>query len=251
MKISFIGTGNCATVLARLSKQKGHTVLQFIGRNEASGKALAAEMQAGFISLSQAPDLQTELVIVCLSDNALPAALAGMNFGKIPVVHTAGAVSMNVLGNISENIGILYPLQSVSKDTNDLPVIPFIIEGNNEPMRLFLRHFASTLSDTVDELDEEKRLRLHAAAVIVNNFTNYLYNVAKTFCEQEHIDFNLLKPLIQETAERIKDHSPGDVQTGPAIRKDITTLDKHLRLLSAYPKLRTMYMRMTDSIMNP
>ena len=251
MNVSFVGTGNCATVLARLCKQKGHTVQQIIGRNVMAGKALAQETQSNFIPLGESADKNTEIVIICLSDNALPEALHGYNFGNIPVVHTAGAVSMNVLQNISENYGILYPLQSVSKDTHDVPVIPFIIEGNNENMCSFLRHFAGTLSNMVDELDEERRLRLHAAAVIVNNFTNYLYNVAKTFCEQEKIDFNLLKPLIVETAERIKDNSPADVQTGPAIRKDITTLDKHLRLLSAYPKLRTMYMRMTDSIMNP
>jgi predicted short-subunit dehydrogenase-like oxidoreductase (DUF2520 family) len=174
-----------------------------------------------------------------------------MNFGNIPVVHTAGAVSMNILQKLSENYGVLYPLQSVSKSNSTIPQIPFIIEGNNEHMRSFLRYFAATLSNMVDELDEERRLRLHAAAVIVNNFTNYLYNVAKDFCDKEKIDFDLLKPLITETAERIKDNSPADVQTGPAIRKDIVTLDKHLRLLSAYPKLRTMYMRMTDGIMNP
>jgi hypothetical protein len=95
------------------------------------------------------------------------------------------------------------------------------------------------------------RLRLHTAAVIVNNFTNYLYSVAEVFCEKEMVDFNLLKPLIKETADRIMDNSPREVQTGPAVRKDITTLDKHLRLLAAHPKVRTLYMRMTDGIMHP
>ena len=251
MRVSFIGTGNCATVLARLCLQKGHSILQVIGRNEVAGRALANEMQSTFTPFGASVDTNTELVIVCLSDNALPEALFGMNLANIPVVHTAGAVSINVLQKISVNYGILYPLQSMSKDTRKLPEIPFIIEGNNDNMCGFLFHFAGTLSNMVDEMDEERRLRLHAAAVIVNNFTNYLYNVAKNFCEEEKIDFNLLKPLIIETAERIRENSPSDVQTGPAIRKDITTLDKHLRLLSAYPKLRTMYMRMTDSIMNP
>jgi hypothetical protein len=93
-------------------------------------------------------------------------------------------------------------------------------------------------------------LRIHAAAVIVNNFTNYLYAVTETFCHQECIDFNLLKPLILETAHRIQSVSPHDVQTGPAIRSDIGTIDKHLRLLNNHPKLKTLYTRLTDGIMN-
>ena len=251
MKLSFIGSGNSATVLAHLCREKGHTLQQIIARNEEAGRALAAEMNCSYIPFGAAPDRETEAVIICLSDNALSEALCGMNFGNIPVMHTAGAVSMNVLQTVSSNYGILYPLQSLSRKNPVIPSIPFIVEGNNEHMRAFVRFLAGTLSDTVDELDEERRLRLHAAAVIVNNFTNYLYSTAKDFCDKEKIDFDLLKPLIVETAERIKDNSPADVQTGPAIRKDIITLDKHLRLLSNYPKLRTMYMRMTDGIMNP
>jgi predicted short-subunit dehydrogenase-like oxidoreductase (DUF2520 family) len=103
----------------------------------------------------------------------------------------------------------------------------------------------------VQRTTDEERLKLHTAAVIVSNFTNHLYAIAEDFCKSEHIDFNLLKPLILETAQRIMNMSPADVQTGPAVRKDIQTLDKHLRLLVNHPKLRTTYLRLSDSIMNP
>ena len=86
---------------------------------------------------------------------------------------------------------------------------------------------------------------------IVSNFTNHLYAIAEDFCNSEHVNFNLLKPLIMETASRIRNQSPAAVQTGPAVRKDILTMDKHLRLLINHPKLRTTYLRLTDSIMNP
>jgi predicted short-subunit dehydrogenase-like oxidoreductase (DUF2520 family) len=97
---------------------------------------------------------------------------------------------------------------------------------------------------------DEERLKLHTAAVIVSNFTNHLYSLAEEFCSNEKVEFNMLKPLIIETAQRIMHESPSKVQTGPAVRKDIQTLDKHLRLLTNYPKLRTTYLRLTDSIMN-
>ena len=251
MNVTFIGSGNCAMVLARLCRQKGQHVKQIISRNEISGSALAEETGASYINMTGIPDMNTDLVIIALSDNALYKALAGFNFGNIPVVHTGGSASVQVLENVSKNIGVFYPLQSLSRDNMKIPSIPFIIEAGNPEMLVFLKGFALTLGDHAEEMSEEKRLRLHAAAVIVNNFTNYLYGVAKTFCDSEQLDFNLLKPLILETAERIMHHSPLDVQTGPAVRKDNVTLDKHLRLLNDYPKLRTMYMRLTDGIMHP
>ena len=132
-----------------------------------------------------------------------------------------------------------------------IPEIPFLIDGNNEAVIKTIYDFAKTLSGDVQVINDEDRLKLHTAAVIVSNFTNHLYAIAEDFCKKEHVSFDLLKPLIMETAARIKDQSPGDVQTGPAVRKDIHTLDKHLRILSQYPKLRTTYLRLTDSIMNP
>ena len=251
MNISIIGTGNCATVLARLSKQKGHQIRQIIGRDISAAKALAAELDSGYADIKDAPDKNVDLVIFAISDSSLTDALKGISFGSTPVVHTAGAVSMEALQTVSENYGVLYPLQSLGKNMREIPPIPFIIEGNNEAMLDLVKRFAFSLSDSVQEMSCDKRLRLHAAAVIVNNFTNYIYGVAQNFCNEENVDFHMLLPLIKETAERIQNHSAAEVQTGPAIRKDITTLDKHLRLLTTHPKLRTMYLRLSDGIMNP
>lgn len=132
-----------------------------------------------------------------------------------------------------------------------IPSIPFLVDGNSPDVTEFIRVFALSLSPHVTITNDDERLKLHTAAVIVSNFTNHLYAIAEEFCESEKIDFGLLRPLIMETAQRLESISPSAVQTGPAIRKDIHTLDKHLRLLSAYPKLRTTYLRLTDSIMNP
>jgi F420-dependent methylenetetrahydromethanopterin dehydrogenase len=87
------------------------------------------------------------------------------------------------------------------------------------------------------------------AAVVVSNFTNHLYVLAEDFCKKEEVDFALLAPLIKETAERIVHFSPAAVQTGPAARNDIFTIDKHLLILSDHPQLKNMYIKLTDSIM--
>jgi predicted short-subunit dehydrogenase-like oxidoreductase (DUF2520 family) len=250
MKISIVGSGNVATVLAKLALQKGHTIQQIISRNVEARKALAKEVNASYIFAKDQIDINIDLVIVAITDNALHDGITDLQFEDVAIVHTAGSVSMHELAENSSNIGVLYPLQSLRKEMETIPPIPFLIEANNEHTLHIIETFARSLSDDVQIETEEKRFRLHAAAVIVSNFTNYLYGMAETFCKEESIDFNLLKPLIIETATRIEQHSPLDVQTGPAKRGDIVTLSKHLRLLDNHPKLRVLYTRMTDGIIN-
>jgi predicted short-subunit dehydrogenase-like oxidoreductase (DUF2520 family) len=167
------------------------------------------------------------------------------------IVHTAGSVSKDILAAFSTRYGVLYPLQSLRKEMTIIPPIPFLVDGSDDAVTAFVEDFARSISSSVKTVGDEERLKLHAAAVVVSNFTNHLYAIAEDFCDKENISFNMLKPLIMETAHRISQVSPSKVQTGPAIRKDIHTLDKHLRLFTAHPKMRTTYLRLTDSIMNP
>ncbi len=252
MKITIVGSGNVAVVLAHLCNKQNHSIVQIIARDVESGQALANKYNASYINFSQHPIQKTDVVIVSIADSSYPEAIAKLSFNTALLVHTAASVSMSVLEKASKNIGVLYPLQSLRKEMvlQPLPVIPFLIEANTTENENLLLEFAQTLSQNVQVLNEDKRLRMHAAAIMVGNFTNYLYMVTEKFCEVENIDFKLLVPLIVETAQRIEHNSPKNVQTGPAFRKDIVTLDKHLRLLTSHPQLRTLYMRMTDGIMN-
>lgn len=248
MNVSIIGSGNVAAVLARLCLQKGHTIQQILARNTEAAQELAQEVGGRADNICTYIPLESDLIIVALSDHSLPQALAELYFKGVPVVHTAGAVSIHVLKNNADNYGVLYPLQSLRKEMGTIPPIPFLIEANNENTFQFIQNFAATLCDNVIDANEAYRLKLHAAAVVVNNFTNYLYILAEDFCKKENVDFDLLKPLIKETAERIQDRSPGLLQTGPAVRNDITTIKKHLELISGYPELMNIYELLTVGI---
>ncbi len=250
MRITLIGSGNTATIMGRLCINNGHQIQQLIARNAERGHILANEFNCSYINFKEKPDLNTELVIIALSDNSMPEALNEINFNNIPAVHTSGSSNIYIIEKVSKNFGVLYPLQSLRKEMETIPEIPFLIEANNTETLNFIKHFATTISNKVVEQNADERIRLHASAVIVNNFTNHLYSIAEKFCLDEKVNFDLLKPIIKETADRVQKYSPSTVQTGPATRSDITTLDKHLRLLNDYPKLRTLYMRMTDGIMN-
>ncbi|MEO6489126.1 MAG: DUF2520 domain-containing protein [Ferruginibacter sp.] len=251
MKIVIIGSGNVATIIGRLVKKNNHQVLQVTSRNIDHARLLGEELSAPYTDYNGSVDRSADIYIVAVSDMAIPECVQHYNIPEKLIVHTAGSVSKEVLRNSSYNYGVLYPLQSLRKEMQEIPEIPFLVDGNNQGVLKSICDFAYTLSANVQVMNDDSRLKLHTAAVIVSNFTNHLYAIAEEFCKKEEVNFDLLKPLILETAGRLKYQSPNAVQTGPAVRKDIHTLDKHLRILSNHPKLKTTYLRLTDSIMNP
>lgn len=249
MRVVIIGSGNVASVLGRLLKKTNHEIVQVFSRSVDHARLLANELRCPFTDNYMIIDKSADLYLVALNDTALYDLNTSFHLGNKLILHTAGSVPKDILKDISINYGVLYPLQSLRKEMNYLHEIPFLIDGNTEENITLIEEFAKTISDTVTKSSDEERLKLHVAAVVVSNFTNHLYALAEEFCINENIDFKLLVPLIKETAARIENYSPEEVQTGPAMRNDIFTLDKHLRLLSNHPKLKYIYLKLTDSIM--
>ncbi len=249
MRVVLIGSGNVATVMGRLIFRNKHEVVQVVSRNTEHAKQLADELGCSWSGSNDAVDRDADLYLVAVSDSALYELNKSFHIGNKLIVHTAGSVSKEVLKDSSANFGVIYPLQSLRKEMEYTDDIPFLIDGNSEETITLLEDFARTLSGKVGKASDDERLKLHVAAVVVSNFTNHLYALAEEFCAAEKIDFKLLAPLIKETAARVEHHSPSSVQTGPAIRNDIFTLDKHLRMLTNYPQLKYIYLKLTDSIM--
>jgi predicted short-subunit dehydrogenase-like oxidoreductase (DUF2520 family) len=249
MQIVIIGSGNVASVLGRLCKQRGHEILQIVSRNTAHAKLLADELGCSYADYNEKLNDSAGLYLVAVADTALQELNKSIHLGNKLILHTAGSVTKDVLKDISHNYGVLYPLQSLRKEMEYQTEIPFLIDGNTADTVTLVEDFARTLSANVTKTTDDERLKLHVAAVVVSNFTNHLYALAEDFCKKEQVDFALLKPLIKETAERVANFSPAAVQTGPAVRNDIFTIDKHLRILSNHPQLKYMYIKLTDSIM--
>ena len=249
MKICMVGSGNVATVLSKLMKQRGHDVVQVLSRHAAHAEILAAETGASSAGdFSIPPRAEAEIIIIAVSDSALTSGNFPLKTGGKLVVHTAGSVARNVLDPLSSRNGILYPLQTLRKGLQTIPQIPFLIDGSDEEVKKNLKDFAMSLSSLVQVAGDEERLKLHTAAVIVNNFTNHLYALASEFCAGEELDFNLLHPLIKETAARIDHISASEAQTGPAARNDLKTISVHLELLEKHPALKEIYRLLSESI---
>ena len=247
MNISIIGTGNVATVFAKLAYRHKYNIIQVIGRNETEGAALAKTVFASFTNL-QGEIKNVDLIIIAVSDNALPILVDELILPQTIIVHTAGSVSINIFKDKIDNYGVLYPLQSLRKNMEDFPAIPLLIEANNEKTYTVIETFSKTLSNIVKPITEKERLSMHIAAVFANNFTNYIYAETYQFCEAEKLDFNLLMPLIKETVNRIEKKSPLEMQTGPAKRNDSETMIKHLQVLDNYISMSNLYQILSNGI---
>jgi predicted short-subunit dehydrogenase-like oxidoreductase (DUF2520 family) len=248
MKIVIVGTGNVADVLGRKLKHAGHAILQVFGRNGLQAEELAKELESVPCSSWKLLDRNAELVLVAIADKALYELDNELKYPEGIVAHTAGSVSRDVLKEISGNYGVLYPLQSLRKQHPVLTSVPLLVDASNQNTLRVLLELAGTISPQVTIAEDDERLKLHVAAVCVNNFVNHLYAVAADYCKQEKLEFQLLQPLIRETAERIQNLPPRELMTGPAIRNDMVTVDRHLELLSRHPLFQKLYGEMTDSI---
>lgn len=249
MQVVIIGSGNVAAVLGRLLVKNKHKILQVISQHAAHAKVLADELDCAYGDMNDVINNEADIYVVAISDGALYGLQNKLQLGKKLVVHTAGSVPLDVLKDVSDNYGVLYPLQSLRSELKEINEIPFLIDGNTPEATTVIEDFAKTISSNVIKATDDERLKLHVAAVVVSNFTNHLFALAEDFCQKENVDFKLLTSLISETAARAATHSPSSMQTGPAVRNDVFTLDKHLRLLTDHPKLRYIYLKLTDSIL--
>lgn len=247
MKITLVGTGNVGNVLSRLFTAAGHTIAEVWGRNLNASKSISAVTNAEIKKdLSELSD-ETDVCMIAVSDAAIAEVTTQLNFEKALVVHTSGATSKEVL-NRFKNYGVLYPLQSLRKEMVSLPLIPFFIDANTENNSTLLQQFVSSTGNTATLAGDEDRLKLHLAAVLSSNFTNHLYALTEAYCAEEGIDFKNLLPLIEETAARLRFFPAAQLQTGPAIRHDEITLQRHKNLLQRYPHLSDIYELLSQSI---
>jgi len=248
MKVVIIGSGNVAAVLGGKIKLAGHTLVQVVARRAEPAALLAAEWGCGYTTRWEETDRTADLYLVALSDRALEELGNVLTLPGRLVLHSAGAVAASILTPVSARSGVLYPLQSLRAAIRPYPEIPLLIDANKPEDLPAIEAFARTLSPQVEQAGDDTRLKLHLAAILVNNFTNYLYILADRFCRQEGTDFSLLLPLINETANRLGRYPPEEMQTGPAIRGDHTTIEKHLKLLSNYKDIKELYELFTIKI---
>lgn len=229
ISVVIIGSGNVASHLFEAFKNnKEATVVQVVGRSEVSLSEYAKQVATA--SLDNITH-NADVYILAVSDNAIPAVAKQFKLKDKLLVHTSGATSMDALKDHSKR-GVFYPLQTFTKGKKvDFSSIALCLEAQEQTDLELLQQLANAISKKVYLMSSEQRKALHVAAIFASNFSNFMYAKAEEVCQEYQIPFEMLHPLILETAKKIEQLPPKEAQTGPARRGDITTLEAHKELI--------------------
>lgn len=244
LNVVILGTGNLSRHLFEaFSKAKGVDVIQVVGRNL---NDLAWFSHHSAVSNDFTEIFDADVYLIAVKDDAISEVSEFLADKKGIVAHTSGAMTMNAIQ--APKRGVFYPLQTFSKGRSvDFKTIPICIEASDTTSLNKLTQLGRCISENGQEIDSVQREKLHLAAVFVNNFTNYLYGVGESLCLENDVSFDLLKPLILETAQKVQSMSPKIAQTGPARRNDGKSMQKHLDLLTDEQK-KTIYTLLSNAI---
>jgi len=249
MRISIIGSGNVATHLGAAFKNAGHRIVQVYSRDIQNASLLAYHAGAEPIDDLNQLNPETDLFIISVNDDAIITIAKVLAKHQKLTVHTSGATDLEALSAIIPTAGVFYPLQTLSKNKEvDFFAVPLCIEGVDEEVTTKLEQLARTISNNVYRINSAQRKILHLAAVFACNFPNYLYGVAQQLLAKHQMGFEMLRPLILETAQKVQEHLPAEVQTGPAVRNDENTMAAHLQMLNDEPELKTIYSLLSQGI---
>ncbi|MBS1765026.1 MAG: DUF2520 domain-containing protein [Bacteroidetes bacterium] len=248
LNVVIVGSGNVAMQLAMLLNISGNKVVQVVSRNSKTGKQLAKLCNCDFNAEVKAAKTNADICLIAVNDDSIAEVVRQLPEMKTTVVHTSGLVPIDVLKKKFRNCGVMYPVQSLTAHSEIFSELIFCVEASGKKAMQIIEKVLQNINCRFVKLNSAKREKLHLAAVIVNNFTNHLYSLAYDYLKHHKIDFNILQPLIENTALRIESSNPSALQTGPALRGDRKTIQRHLQLLKNNPELADVYKKMTKSI---
>ena len=247
IQVVIIGSGNVALHL--INEMQNSSEIDLIQVFARSKEKVASCFAKNKITSNYSELKDADVYIIAVSDNAINEVSNNLLFENKLVVHTSGSETMNGL-NSKNRKGVFYPLQTFSKTKKiDFKQIPLCLETENAADYETLESLAKIISHQVYSISTEQRKCLHVAAVFVCNFVNHLYQIGNTICKENQVPFEILSPLIQETAQKILTLSPEEAQTGPAKRNDTKTIQKHLAFLQDN-NYQELYKSLTKSIQN-
>ncbi len=252
--ISFLGAGNVAWHLAPALENVGHFVKEVYTPNGKSAKKLVGNLYDAVVKSDlDFSDSPSQIFILAVPDDAIQSIAQKIILPEQSLmVHTSGSKGLDILEYSSAAAtGVFYPLQTFSKSKKlDFERVPFLLESENKEALKILNNLAKSLSKNIQIVSTAQRKQMHLAAVFACNFTNHMMSISEKIMNNAQLDFSLLHPLVLETIDKALKHSPQSVQTGPAKRGDLETLDKHMEMLQSDENVQEIYRLISQNILD-
>jgi len=251
INIVLLGSGNVATHLGLHLSKAGYKIVQVYSRTENNARELADRLKTTYTSDPDQINQQADLYLISVKDDSIATVASHKSLENKVLVHTAGSIKAGVFEPYTAEYGVFYPFQTFSKLREvSFKNIPVLVEASTADLENELLKLAKKLSEKVLKADSDQRAMLHISAVFACNFTNHMYAIADDLLKNSGLSFDLLKPLITETAEKVMIMNPADAQTGPAVRFDTNIMDQQMTKLNDEPVYREIYRKMSESIQN-
>lgn len=248
MKIVFIGAGNLATQLSQTLQKKGYEIIMIYSYTKESASLLGNKLNVPYTNdLNEIP-VNADLYIFSVKDSVLESVIKSIKPNNGIWAHTAGSVNIDIFRHYTKRGAVFYPLQTFSKTKAvDFNSIPIFIETFNSIDNQILTEIANRISEKVQYATSEQRKYIHLSAVFACNFTNLLYDISSKILTENNLSFDILKPLINETINKLSNMSPSQAQTGPAVRYDKNVIDMQTEMIND-DDLKKLYLLMSKLI---
>lgn len=244
--ITIIGTGNVALQFSKLFLKNNFKIDCIYGRSNFSDSQIDKHLFTDKISdISK----NSDLYLVAVSDDSYIDLLKNISLKNKFIVHTSGSLDSEKLDSFSKRWGCLYPIQTIKKNQQiEWDNIPFYIEASNNNDLELLTDFCHANNLHYSVQNSNQRNKTHIAAVAANNFIYYLLSTIKEYCDKNKINFKNLKPLLDQSLNNVLNFPAHQLQTGPAIRKDLKLIEKHLEILKSEKDLKEIYQLFSEKI---
>lgn len=237
------------TQLGTALVNKGVEIVQVYSRNLGHANKLAEALNSEGINKLEYLKEDVDLYLFSLKDDAYEEVLKNWKLNGVNMAHTSGSLDANIFKPHSDSYAVFYPFQSFTVGRKiKWDELPFFVNASKEKLHQSLNQLGKAIGGKVVQLDHQQRKIYHLAAVFANNFVNRLFHIAQEICEAEDLDFDLMRPLIKETADKVMDDLPSEMQTGPASRVDLEVLNMHFSALSGNPDKQKVYQILSESI---
>lgn len=195
----------------------------------------------------------TDWLIIAVADDALASVAAALEqlplaMKSVKAFHTSGAWTADILAPLraaGARTGSFHPTFSVSSIPLGLERIPGAVIGCEGELQSELIALAGAIGACGIPLEKSQKEILHLGAVLVNNYLALLVAAAHRLCRREGIQTETARRLLRDCirqgittgwSEPLKKYL-----TGPFIRGDMKTIEKHLALLENDPELKQLY----------
>jgi predicted short-subunit dehydrogenase-like oxidoreductase (DUF2520 family) len=224
-------------------------VRQVLSRSYDHAQRLAMRVDAIPINDPKRLDEDIDVCLLCVGDDSLYDLALDLRLRSSIVIHTSGTTPASILKHISPRYGVVWSPQTFVRDiAMDYSRLPLCIEGSDADVEAEIESLMRLVSPCIHHLDGEQRLHAHLAAVMVSNFVCAINATAQNYMQSHNLDFEMLRPLAEQTLRKWDYGNLWTQMTGPAARRDEKTIATQRKLLADKPELLRLYDLMTEII---